>query len=222
MATKNSRAEKPILFNGDMVRAILDGRKTQTRRIIKPQPERYVNYKNVEMWFHPGCSARWWDKHRDRYLHEDRIHWKTTPVGSVRWDDTKERQFAAKHIKCPYGVPGDLLWVRETRWINGGYVATDKPTVNREGKVPSIHMPKRACRLSLKVKSVRVERVQEITHKDAAAEGFGVMRTKKTEQHPNGLTWGVLGFSQCWDSTYPGSWDRNDWVWVVDFERYDK
>jgi hypothetical protein len=184
-----------------MVRAILEGRKTQTRRSVKPQP-------NSE----PGFD----------------------PVNLVWRQDGGIEQF------CPYGVPGDTLWVRET-WQkctgcyggeNGGvaYKAT-LPFFAAHKWKPSIHMPRWASRITLTVQSVRVERVQDISGDDAMAEGI---------THHDGLGVGHSGyrysntspvfcspdiaFAELWDSINAKrgfSWQSNPWVWVIEFERQE-
>lgn len=190
--------ERPIIFSGPMVRAILDGRKTMTRRVIKPQP--YDEYKTVM-----GIPL---------------LSWR----GCKGWD--RERMITL----CNYGVPGDLLWVRET-WREGR-LNTDAP-IYREASErniistncklvkwrPSIYMPRRASRITLEVTDVRVERVQEITCADAIAEGtltpaHSQVYRKHTMNHDS--------FSDLWDSLNAKrgyGWDVNPWVWVISFKR---
>lgn len=204
-------AIKPILFNTEMVRAILDGRKTCTRRLPRKQiEEKYLEY---EEWV---CAV--------------------APPGST-W--LSEKEFYEKYP--PY-QPGDLLYVRET-WqylyeLDGNeqviegtgkyyYAATDTipfdAYVDENGVThdhtpwrPSIHMPKEAARIWLKVTDVRVERLQDMTDDDAEAEGcFDYTST-------------ALGFPDVWDSTIKKSdldsygWDANPYVWVIEFERCEK
>ena len=192
-------AIKPILFNTEMVRAILDGRKTCTRRLVKPQPD-------------------------EKY---------TFPLGFVT-DSTEKKEvgcfgFAAneyggsiQYVKPPYRyAPGDILYVRETwkKAPNGYYYYEDwqRDDIADVTKwKPSIHMPKEAARIWLKVTNVRVERLQDMTDDDAEAEGcFDYTST-------------ALGFPDVWDSTIKKSdldrygWDANPWVWVIKFERCEK
>ena len=158
--------ERPILFSGPMVRAILEGRKTQTRRIIKPQP--YQNHS-------PLASGAWEFVTRPK-VKDDTIGWFRDIAEIARF--------------CPYGKPGDRLWVRET-WGITAKVSTDcwdrlpfvkiprdfidyratEPDVNSHWK-PSIHMPRRFSRITLEITNVRVERLQDISEEDALAEGF--------------------------------------------------
>lgn len=202
--------EKPILFSGEMVRAILDGRKTQTRRVVKPQPVR----------------AGWNEGH-----FEKGAYWRDWPY------------------MCPYGHPGDRLWVRET-WqrveaVDGcGIVyraderilAVDYDGEFRENErlrvpfvelkdfideemlwLPSIHMPRWACRIALEIVAVRLERLQEITEEDARAEGVVWQR-----DFGNGLEARDARpvFVQLWASINGvASWNENPWVWVVEFRR---
>ncbi len=225
--------DHPILFKADMVNAIRDGRKTQTRRIISPQPDtsrwkpEYAN--KPKEWrlmvrlgpVHHGYDPKLWC-----------LHDTDSPVGAV--------PYTAR--LCPYGVPGDLLYVRENWWavevdkvgvqycvfddefeieaLGGQYPAPDTLRLLdrqnwRYGRHPNIHLPKKQCRLWLRVKSVRVERVQEISYKDAFTEGVNTQQA----------THAVPYFKTLWDSINKDrgfGWDVNPWVWVVEFERHDK
>lgn len=213
-------AIKPILFNTEMVRAYLDGRKTCTRRLVKPQPD---------------------EKH-------------TYPLGFVT-DSTEKKNVgyfgfsideyggSIQYAKTPY-QPGDTLYVRET-WCDDRQFTHDstpgryfyKASENENFKwKPSIHMPKEAARIFLKVTDVRVERLQEITPKDAENEGVGNLfyddigysdKNYGTEVDPE---YGIAKeqFAWLWDSTIKKSdidrygWLANPWVWVIEFERCEK
>ena len=212
--------EKPILFNSEMVRAILEGRKTQTRRVIKPQP----------------TDADYWT-----VLH-------TVGLRDSFYPNTIKA--TPGRLACPYGQPGDLLWVRET-WatarqfnsVRPSQLDTDcslwyranKSSVRhlgaRQGRWrPSIHMPRWASRLTLEVTGVRVERVQDISEADAGAEGVvpteGQIKVCQAfaECRPD-LPWvspHQQAFCELWDSinAWRGyGWDVNPWVWVVEFGR---
>lgn len=222
-------AIKPILFNTEMVRAILDGRNTCTRRLIKPQPDKKHIY----------------------------------PLGFVT-DSTEKKEvgcfgFAAneyggsiQYVKPPYRyAPGDILYVRET-WcalpVNEAghmrghsiyYYRADgdlRPEGWRGKWHPSIHMPKEAARIWLKVTDVRVERLQDITPKGAESEGVGNLfyddigygeKNYGTEVDPE---YGIAKeqFAWLWESTIKKSdidrygWDASPWVWVIEFERCEK
>ncbi|MBD3261036.1 MAG: hypothetical protein GF334_05040 [Candidatus Altiarchaeales archaeon] len=218
--------EKPILFSGEMVRAILDGRKTQTRRVVKPQAEKYTGDILGQPVIYPWRNGG----------------------------------YDAKPIKCPYGKPGEELWVRET--FTYGYDLNDAhpecavfdfgdpdmifaPGENKETRhyarawsqrKPGIYMPRWASRIQLQVKDIKVKRVQDITESDAIAEGLTYL--------PNAKRWGVWDQTNCtidgrarmtehfespvdafahlWDSINRKrgyGWDKNPWVWVVTFER---
>lgn len=188
-------AIKPILFNTDMVRAIMDGRKTCTRRMVKPQWEEC-----------PHC----------KYVHNEYIY-----------DEMAENVYCARcgyplepERRSPY-QPEDILYVRETfiqAAAHAFWYKADDNSWMPEGLhwKPSIHMPKEAARIWLKVTNVRVERLQDITDDDAEAEGcFDYTST-------------ALGFPDVWDSTIKKSdlghygWDANPWVWVIEFERCEK
>jgi hypothetical protein len=177
--------ERPILLSDAMVRAILDGRKTQTRRVMKPQPEPVP----LSDWNknRDGGPGHWWSSNQVRSMvHvEDKLQ-----AGVKGWEGLAE-------TLCPYGQPGDRLWVRETfqplfadgvhratvDWKTGrGYAIRYVATDGREKWIddddnnsarckPSIHMPRWASRILLEITGVRVERVNDITNDDAIAEG---------------------------------------------------
>lgn len=168
--------ERPILFSGPMVRAILAGRKTQTRRVV-PDQGRCLDMEDEA------------DRERCRL-----------------WGQEK------------YGAPGDQLWVRETRWRNGGFVATDKQNIANEGKVPSIFMRRIDSRITLEVTAVRVERLQQISPEDVLAEG--VAKRSRSAAFP----WHVYAaedFAAGWDSINGkrAPWASNPLVWVIGFKR---
>jgi len=202
-------AEHSILMNGEMVRAIREGRKTQTRRVVK------LN--------HAG---------------------RVKAVGSPKnWHlDDPDAVLA-----CPYGVPGDRLWARETFFYDWEHARVFyRADADEDGSVPymvdgaggfgggvgnanidkwkpSIHMPRRLCRILLEVVSVRVERVQEISEDDAMAEG--VLEYGWEDGIPGGpvCTSHVarLGFESMWQDIYYNrgyGWDVNPHVWVVEFK----
>lgn len=223
--------EKPILFSGPMVRAILEGRKTQTRRVVKPQP--------------PSCY------HFVHYRQQDTA-WNpiTGPAGFYAGFDYRPDNPDPSYYRCPYGQPGDRLWVRET-WADTSkesllcpvsYRATWPPE-DEEGRgfnwQPSIHMPRWASRIDLEVTGVRVERVQDITEEDAKEEGCsqwdmdcpwclgsGTVRSSIDQAQPS-CPCGLPGmyhynFRVLWDSINASrgyGWDANPWVWVVSFRR---
>ncbi|MFR5554864.1 MAG: hypothetical protein ACLTK4_15910 [Roseburia intestinalis] len=194
-------AIKPILFNTEMVRAILDGRKTCTRRICKDANECTV----PDMEFYNA------DK-------------RTYAVHNFA-DKEQMEQLSTAERTCPI-CTGDILYVRET-WKEapkGYYYYEDwqKDDIADVTKwKPSIHMPKEAARIWLKVTDVRVERLQEITEVQAQAEGCN-----------SGLLTGACTargqFEDLWNSTVKKSdidrygWDANPWVWVIEFERCEK
>lgn len=203
---------KPILFNTEMVQAILDGRKTTTRRVIKPQCRR--NFIGTG------------------------IDGKPAECRMIAFDE----QEIVRHVERPY-QPGDILYVRET-WCDlpvtpGGhmhghdviYYKADgdlRPENWRGNWRPSIHMPKAAARIFLRVTDVRAERLREITEDGAKAEGL-VSTAKPT---PDGLDYaGLMAYDQfpaLWNSTIKKSdldkygWAANPWVWVISFERCEK
>lgn len=231
MATK----ERPILFSAPMVRALLDGRKTQTRRVMKPQPE--LSGKLLWWNWKPGFGAA----NLAGAYHSD---------GSVRRCDEWFRH-------CPYGRPGDMLWVKETyadltathgqpwerRNPNTGlYERGRKPFLwyRADGEQPdigdgrspvdrwrpSIHMPRWASRIDLEVTGVRVERLQDISEADAMAEGASFHDGRGIGHSGWRHDFGAVhsdarsAFARLWESINGlGSWDANPWVWVVEFKR---
>lgn len=224
--------EYPILFSGEMVRALLDGRKTQTRRVIKPQPTR--------MAYAGGVFS----------------------MGAIGFVGDEGKTFL-----CPYGKPGDRLWVRETwapmcrnadpicqctedyeyrenhyieyRADTGNPYPGQWPIDEARGNpdapkwCPSIHMPRWASRITLDVVRVRVERLQEISRDDAIAEGLysftsnlgaknssPVRFYSASKGDEGGYMNPVEAFENLWDSINAKrgyGWDVNPWVWVIEF-----
>lgn len=227
---------KPIIFSDEMVRAIRDGRKTMTRRVAKLTDAGHVKEPRGHRRWHPADPDAW--------------------------------------LACPYGQPGDLLWVRETcraheltdaeaesdlygvedrvgdeappygldgvvyradnkfREIENSQEAAERwgalraHNNGRSGWVPSIHMPRWASRITLRITSVRVERLHEITEVDASAEGVTVEPTPAPYRDAcRELVLPVPrtargAFASLWDRLHgPGSWEANPWLWVIGFER---
>lgn len=204
---------KPILFNTQMVRAILDGRKSCTRRIVKPQWEEC-----------PNC----------KYVHNEYIY-----------DNLAENVYCARcgyplvpERRAPY-QPGDIIYVRETwhKYIKRvgkgqnchlaefyGYKASVANLEDAgEPWKPSIHMPKEAARIWLKVTDVRVERLQEITADDIRNEGLS-----SAAVHCGYMEIALKEWENLWNSTIKKSdlgrygWNASPWVWVIEFERCEK
>nr|UVM83626.1 MAG: ASCH domain protein [Bacteriophage sp.] len=202
-------AIKPILFNTEMVRAILDGRKTCTRRVIKPQPQSRLCYTYAGS--HKGCIGKW--TYPNRGAHE---FWGE----EYKLPENIKDEELSKQWNPPYHTD-DILYARETwKKAPNGYFYYEDWQRNDIADVtkwkPSIYMPKDAARIWLKVTDVRVERLQDMTDDDAEAEGcFDYTST-------------ALGFFDVWDSTIKKSdldrygWNANPWVWVIKFERCEK
>ncbi|MDK0685153.1 hypothetical protein P5F08_03680 [Clostridium perfringens] len=226
---------KPILFNTAMVRAILDGEKTCTRRIIKRTPSNDT----------PSGFGFW------REFNETDKKWyiKDYTHGCVWWEENEYiRKFSKFHV-------GDILYVRETwanTWTPDGevgfvYKADGEPKNfpywgnAKRGKhevwMPSIHMPKEAARVFLKVISVRAERLKDIDEEQAKKEGarkqswyqpFGT-KIEDEQKYVGSLVNHKInyktGFADIWDRTVKEekySWEGNPWVWVIEFERVEK
>jgi len=199
--------EIPILFSTPMVQAIFAGNKTMTRRIIKPQPPKQ------------------WDKCKP-------VKNSTGEIFSWDFYNSSDRlDHGYLKVKCPYGQPGDRLYVKEAikriDWADGipgiAYVADNEPVwdmtrpcqwVWKNKGLPSMYMPKSIARIWLEVVSVRVERLQDITEQDARAEG--VMPDPRWHYQYCEV------FARLWDSLNKNrgfSWDSNPFVWVIEFGR---
>lgn len=205
--------DHPIIFSAEMVKAILEGRKTQTRRVLKKQPADILPMRGE-------FAGKLWVTLRERLPNPTDQH------GDI--------------IRCRYGEPGDRLWVRET-WALSDCAFRYRADGEWDGEEiemganarwrPSIHMPRRASRLALEIVSVRVERVQAISEEDAIAEGmvdFEMVKERagtiggqgeyKAARLPIGQ------FAKLWDSInakHGYGWDENPWVWVIEFKRLD-
>lgn len=210
---------RPIIFQPDMVRAILDGRKSQTRRInglskINKNPGDHskaivLNDGTWSFW-HPGNVDEKW-------------------VRNVAYPD-------GGGFKCPYGVPGDRLWVREKFRIfnsvdecgccdhcacdryNGKPVFYADTLCNESKWKPSIHMPRKLSRLTLEVTNIRVERVQDISAMDCISEG--IKRNNIPDIHIRAKE-DRCRFQRLWDKMHKKQgfgWSENPWVWVVEFK----
>lgn len=205
--------ERPILFSGEMVRAL--PRKTQTRRVMRPQPTQ------------TGACWNW-----KAFAWVDGI-----PIGNLE----------SPLVWCPYGKPGDRLWVRET-WATDkecsaiayradlppdaeadeGWLKRNAPKLRKEYAEwrwkPSIHMPRWASRFTLEVVAVKVERVQDISEMDAMADGCQIGDT--LQRCPDGspaIKAGTrrISFMHLWDSIYlkrGSGWEKNPWIWAITFK----
>lgn len=221
--------ERPILFNGAMVRAILSGQKTVTRRLVKGNqiPSRSKSDSPEHQWI---------------AVVQDHPRWGFAAFGATEQECAAE---LAMYGGCPYGRKGDRLWVRETFIDLCGtgvehrpdpdgplqryaYAADCRPgSYSDEARKdfglkykPSIHMPRAACRILLEITDVRVERLQDISAAQALAEGVRPANDGFFEVDKN-VCLGAdprESFEMLWRST-GGDWDGNPWVWVVEFKR---
>ena len=217
--------ETGMLFNGAMVRALLDGRKTQTRRIVKGQ----------EFWGDAAINARPIDGGLWRIEGATQINpWLLD--NSVTFVD----------VKSPFGQVGDRIWVRETFALSvidpDGGPPEDAPenydVIYREGDQPdggwtdsagnkisapwkpSLHMPRWASRITLEITDVRIERLHDISEADSIAEGIELTLRgwKSTKYEHVFYTLPVMAFQDLWEST-GGDWNANPWVWVIEFKQ---
>ena len=198
---------KQILFNTDMVRAILDGRKTVTRQAVKPQPQGYFEVNDNPLYIYDMSFGN--GRIYPPYQQDDIMYVKET------WHKYKKR--IGKGKSC---------YMAEFY----GYKASIANSEDSDEKWrPSIHMPKEAVRIWLKVIGVRVERLQDITEKQAKAEGFEpVMSTKDSSFYTPWQGPPVENFKYFWNYTIKKKdlplygWNANPWVWVTEFERCEK
>lgn len=212
--------ERPILFSGPMVRALLAGRKTQTRRILKPQPR-----GDVASLSHIGTFVK---TGRALFAARDAAR---QPVSAFPIGDHSVKD----DIACPYGAAGDQLWVRETHAGDNGCVwayRADHPNADiRAGDLddgeqslrrwtPAIHMKREACRLLLDLTDVRVERLQAISQADAKAEGVTPLTIADGGFVPTSGADYAGAYRLLWDDLNAArgfGWNANPWVWVVTF-----
>lgn len=214
--------ERGMIFNGEMVRAILDGRKTQTRRIMKPQPEPCPR------------GGHWWPSnvfktmlHVEEEMQNGKGGW-----GGLVGD------------ACPFGDVGDRIWVRET-WAEAGASAPDLklyranypehvpsiyenvPPAEEIRWTPSIHMPRTASRIQMEITDVRVERLNAISEEDAEAEGIDMEALYDSQDcydciadhNMTGRPTVTGAFKYLWESIYgEEGWKSNPWVWVIEFK----
>lgn len=210
--------DRPILFNAPMVRALLAGAKTQTRRIVKPQPPVVTDHQSVATPDAFVCPEKhtWWSGNYTQVIYHA--------------------------ARCPYGQPGDRLWVKEKthrrpmlnfltgepldeKYDGGAYSADYADMLTPEefdiawwysrSTCPSIHMPRVFSRITLEITEVRIERLQDISRGDAMEEGCPF---PNMAAGPDPRQW----YAELWDSINgPGSWEVNPWVWVVAFKRVE-
>ena len=202
--------ERPILFSTAMVQAILEGRKTQTRRILK------FEHPIVTGFTPNGAHGYWKGTAKSEAVIQQYI--STFPLT----------------IKCPFGIVSERLWVRETwrkydcdecpcyEYCNcpphGTYLYYADSLDDESKWKPSIHMPRLACRLILEITNIRVERLKDISSEDAKAEGFDY------STHPSAIEMGYAigaktNFRITWEQIYgQNEWNKNPWVWVVEFK----
>lgn len=225
----NDRAiERPILFGASMVLAILDGKKTQTRRVMKPQP-----------LIHDFCEGGKKPALEGEFVRNGMI--------AVGCDIANQ---AMRYVNCPYGNKGDQLWLRETfaTLSNGDFLPVKPDSIN-SGSVdiryraddplhdvsadirgygwrPSIFMPRWASRINLEITGIRVERLQDISEDDAIAEGItgphdvGYQAYRVPDDSKPRYSSAISAYESLWQSINgQASWDANPWVWVVDFKR---
>ena len=210
-----SPKERPIIFSAAMVRAIIEGHKTQTRRVVNPQPA---------------------DSCRNPFVGEDKI-WRFECAQTLRGPISN----AEDDRRCPYGQPGDRLWVRETfrtgfqktMFSEGIIFKVDAPKAlgmdeysDRRVWSPSIHMPRWASLLTLELIDVRVERLQEISVNDCLAEGIPPITdadqwSKPIPKEPNLPAIYIGAYCRLWDriNAKRAPWESNPWVWVLEFKR---
>jgi hypothetical protein len=228
--------EHPILMSGPMVRAILEGRKTQTRRMVKLPKSKGLEYRFEGARVDGGDNSPF---SCGQYFH---MPFRSLSDGRDGW-----KQGTSARIFCPYGAPGDRLWVKETHarihegilahldpepdngeQFNNGwstvYRADGEPANWKQYGIhwkPSIFMRRQYSRLTLEIQDVRVQRLQDISEEDAKAEGFIQMKVGGTPQEAIGHTSYHDGYRYLWECLNgKGSWAKNPWVWVIEFKTF--
>jgi len=229
---------RPIPYSPAMVPRVLDGRKTQTRRIVKPQPKNdrvgmvnaaYCGFPHI--WIVDGAVSEY-----------------------TCSEDGEEK---VPEWVCPYGQPGDRLWVRQEHYRFGHWEAVpgkktkggrqkwkfvadhdqtlyEEPEQYRKGRhhkdpaTPAWHkrlarfMPRALSVITLEIVSVRVERLQDISEADAIAEGVQDKKSMILGRNAEEITGPIAEYAVLWESLHgPGSWDANPWVWVIEFKRVE-
>ncbi|HBR4098668.1 TPA: hypothetical protein L9U11_001969 [Klebsiella pneumoniae] len=232
--------ERGMIFNAEMVRAILDGRKTQTRREVKLNLD-IARLATTYDWATSLAANHYQD------LTEEQIQQKAESLrGVIHPVILGNEQMVS--IICPHGKPGDRIWVRETfcpvddtqyggeKWVD--YRATPKFEASHPAGWdcapndaealkwrPSIHMPRWASRILLEITGVRVERLNSISQEDAQAEGLELTGWRPTYSDPDSggeVMTPYDNFAQLWESIYgEESWKANPWVWVIEFKRVE-
>lgn len=227
--------ERGMIFNADMVRAVLNGSKTQTRRIMKVQPSTDFSPMNMEL--ETDFTARWYTPgvvDKDGYLQPAKKQ-----VFGVASED--------EGYTCPFSAVGDRLWVRETFSVvpRTAYAASEGvqqvicPDDSHEAAIfragwehstggirwrPSIHMPRWASRIALEITGARIERLRDISEEDATTEGVPpAPEFPETYLTPKGdYATAKVAFQRLWESIYGvDSWQANPWVWVIEFKRVE-
>ena len=227
---------RPIIFSSDMVLAILNGSKTQTRRLVKPQPparQKNVQYPAIEVLSSSPLVRR------------DRLD------ACRFWEYAGDGTSSSQLVKSSHGGPMDRLWVREAWCLNDPefehqqpptprpsekgrwayYRATEPDIEGAEGKSPwktSIYMPRWASRLTLEITSLRVERLQNITEEDAQSEGIDHDEkwwygpTHPVKDMPKVFHNAKSAYRSLWNELHPGAhenWAVNPWIWAISFKR---
>ena len=223
--------ERPILFSALMVRAILDVRKTQTRRVMKFQPPS-SDYQLSRLMDTTDRTLR---------KHIGKLHW-------VKMDGLNIVDETPDYFLCPYGEIGDRLWIKETYCKHGALISykadddwiaeyrksSDFNVIDNPKWEPSIYMPRIASRITLEITDIRVERLQDISEDDAIKEGISKVPFRPDDGFPlcDGFMVGkddgvsgllaspITAYKKLWESINgKGSWDLNPWVWVIQFKR---
>ena len=216
--------ERPILFSALMVRAILDVRKTQTRRVMKFQPPS-SDYQLSRLMDTTDRTLR---------KHIGKLHW-------VKMDGLNIVDETPDYFLCPYGEIGDRLWIKETYCKHGALISykadddwiaeyrksSDFNVIDNPKWEPSIYMPRIASRITLEITDIRVEQLQDISEEDALAEGVNIYAPYVgVDCEGNVIESDIISwmpsdyYRELWESINgKGSWDLNPWVWVIQFKR---
>lgn len=197
--------ERPILMSAPMVRAILDGTKTQTRRVVKPHPQMVTDNRATTWAGDPAVLLR--------MLNQSGRNCPYGQRGDRLWLREAWRVRGGREYE--YGKDRSQVMYRATHQEDGFPLTWESYTWK-----PSIFMPRWASRITLEVTGVRVERLQEISEADAQAEGCALECMTPTGDDSGSAIYGPGGYLALWESINgPGSWEANPWVWVIEFRK---
>ena len=207
-------SEKPILFSAPMVRAILDGRKSQTRRIMKPQPDAVLD--GEPYWHIGGYRTRIGARNPFFCPYGQPGDDKLWVRETCRAEELPSGLDGVRYLADDCFIPIENTEAASDAWLSLAAYGQRLSGHQKYRKVSAIHMPRWASRITLEITGIHVERLQDISESDALAEGIDP-KFPPDEQVANAA---MMRYADIWESINgPGSWAANPWVWVVEFRR---